>query len=397
MKGFLDIECSRVFKHRADISGDVFLINRHENSDRMVCTLSDGLGSGVKANVLANLTATMAQKYVLNDIDVERAAQIIMNTLPICTRRKISYSTFTILDIDSQRHSRIIEYDNPGIIFLKKGRAAHIEKRAINLGRDAQIDRTRTLQYSEVKLEVGDRLIVCSDGVTQSGMGSHRHPLGWRREELIHFIEAQLERNPEISSRSLASAITTRAHTLDGYSSKDDITCSVVYCRKPRNTLLVTGPPFDRTRNTHLIEQTRQFNGKKIVCGGTTATIIASGIGVTPQVIPSSGSAKVPPIAEMEGIDLVTEGMLTLNQTAALLSDPEHPAAPFSYPQDGAEMLLNHLLDSDKVHFLVGTKINEAHQNPDMPQDMGIRRTLVKRISEILNTTYLKETEIEYV
>ena len=397
MKGFLDIECSRVFKHQADISGDVFLINRRENSDRIVCTLSDGLGSGVKANVLANLTATMAQKYVLNDIDVERAAQIIMNTLPICTRRKISYSTFTILDIDSQRQSRIIEYDNPGIFFIKNGRVAQIEKREINLGRDAQIDRKRTLKYSEVKLEVGDRLIVCSDGVTQSGMGSHRHPLGWRREELVHFIEAQLERNPEISSRDLASVITARAHAMDGFSSKDDITCSVVYCRKPRNTLVVTGPPFDRGRNNYLIDQTRQYNGKKIICGGTTANIIAEGLGVTPRVIPSSRSAKVPPTAEMKGIDLVTEGMLTLNQTAALLSNPEDPAVPFSYPQDGAEMLLNHLLDSDKVHFLVGTKINEAHQNPDMPQDMGIRRTLVKRISDILNTTYLKETEIEYV
>lgn len=397
MKGFLDIECSRVFKRQTDISGDVFLTNRQETSDRIVCTLSDGLGSGVKANVLANLTATMAQKYVLNDIDVERAAQIIMNTLPVCSRRKISYSTFTILDIDAQRHSRIIEYDNPDIIFIKKGRAAHTEKRGVSLGQDTRIDRQRTLQYSEVKLEVGDRLIVCSDGVTQSGMGSHRHPLGWRWAELIHFIEAQLERNPIISSRNLAAAITAKAHALDGFASKDDITCSVVYCRRPRHTLVVTGPPFDSKKDDYLIERIRQFNGKKIICGGTTATIAAARLGVTPQVVPVSRSEKIPPVAEMQGIDLVTEGMLTLNHTAALLTDSEHPAVPFSCPKNGAEMLLNHLLESDKVTFLVGTRINEAHQNPDMPQDMGIRRSLVKRIADTLSSTYLKETSTEYI
>src|SRR6056297_1496176 len=263
MKGFLDIDCSRIFKHQADISGDVFLTNRQDIPDRLVCTLSDGLGSGVKANVLANLTATMAQKYVLNNIDLDRAARIIMDTLPVCSRRKISYSTFSILDIDAMHYGRIIEYDNPSYIFMKGSRLVEPEKRKISLGRDENAARQRILHYSEVKLEVGDRLIVCSDGVTQSGMGSRRHPLGWRRDELVHFIEAQLERNPTISSRNLASAITARAHAMDGFTSKDDITCSVVYCRRPRHTIIVSGPPFDRAKNWYLIEKISQFNGKK--------------------------------------------------------------------------------------------------------------------------------------
>ncbi len=394
MRGFLDIECSRVFKHQSDISGDVFLTSRRDSSDRTVCTLSDGLGSGVKANVLANLTATMAQKYVLNHIDVERAARIIMDTLPVCRQRKISYSTFSILDIDSQRKSRIIEYDNPSFIFLKGPKAEEPEKREINLGRDAHVDRQRNLRYSEVHLEVGDRIIVCTDGITQSGMGTKPYPLGWRREQLVKFIERIVEHTPNISSRELASAITSRAYALDGFHSKDDITCSVVYCRRPRHTLLVTGPPYDERKDDYLIERIRRFGGKKIICGGTTATIAATRLKVSPKVMSETRSAEIPPVAEMEGIDLVTEGMLTLNSTAALL---EKGAQIPTSPKNGAELLLSHLLESDKVSFIVGTRINDAHQNPDMPRDMGIRRTLVRKIADLLNSTYLKETDIEFI
>ena len=394
MKGFLDIDCSRIFKHQADISGDVFLTNRQDIPDRLVCTLSDGLGSGVKANVLANLTATMAQKYVLNNIDLERAARIIMDTLPVCSRRKISYSTFSILDIDAMHYGRIIEYDNPSYIFMKGSRLVDPEKREISLGRDENAARQRILHYSEVKLEVGDRLIVCTDGVTQSGMGSHRHPLGWRRDKLIDFVQNNIEKKPEISSRELGAAITRRAHSLDGFSSKDDITCSVLYCRRPRHTLVVSGPPFDMSKDDYLLNRIRQFGGKRIICGGTTASIAAKRLGTSPRVDISTRSNEIPPIAHMEGFDLVTEGMLTLNRTAALLQEQSHP---FSLPKNGAEMLLNQLLESDRVTFIVGTRINEAHQNPDMPQDMGIRRTLVRRIANLLKTNYLKEAEIEFI
>jgi hypothetical protein len=250
------------------------------------------------------------------------------------------------------------------------------------------------LRYAEIDLEIGDRIVVCTDGVTQSGMGTRRYPLGWRREQVIDFLARKIEAEPEISSRELAAAVSSRAHSLDGFSSKDDITCSVVYCRRPRHSLVVTGPPYDEKNDGYLVERIRRFTGKKIICGGTTANIAAGYLGTKVDVDLSTMGDGIPPVARMDTIDLVTEGMLTLNKTAAFLEKHhEH----FTSPKNGAEMLFNHLLDSDSVTFIVGSRINEAHQNPDMPRDMGIRRTLVRRIADVLRTYYLKETAVEFI
>jgi hypothetical protein len=277
---------------------------------------------------------------------------------------------------------------------LRGRRVLDPDIRHIQLGSDAHVQRQRSLRYAEIDLEVGDRIVVCTDGVTQSGMGTRRYPLGWRRKSLVDFLTQKIERAEDISARELATSVSMHAHSLDAYASKDDITCGVLYCRKPRHTLVVSGPPFDVNHDGYLVERIRQFKGKRIICGGTTATIASHHLGSKIEVDYRMRSRGIPPIARMEGFDLVTEGMLTLNRTASLL---EGPSGHISCPEDGAEMLFNHLLESDRVSFIVGTRINEAHQNPDMPQDMGIRRTLVRRIADLLRANYLKETEIEFI
>jgi serine phosphatase RsbU (regulator of sigma subunit) len=133
MKYFIEVDYAQHFKYKQKICGDVFLLSQTENKDRIVSTLSDGLGSGVKANVLANLTATMGQKFVLNNFDLNKSADIIMNTLPICKERKISYSTFSICDISKQGFIKIIEYDNPEFIYFKQNRLVDVQKKRVLL------------------------------------------------------------------------------------------------------------------------------------------------------------------------------------------------------------------------------------------------------------------------
>ncbi len=394
---FIDVDYAQIYKHGQKIGGDVFLLSRNPESNQIVCTLSDGLGSGVKANVLASLTAHMAHKLSFSPISLSHSAEIIMNTLPVCKERKISYSTFTIADIHYAEHMeninvRLVEYDNPLSLRFEGSRPIKWEREKNELQRKAAFKK-EVVQYSSFDMEIGERLIMFSDGVSQSGLG-RTLPLGWRTSGVEKFVSELVEKDPDISSRELSAAIVRHANTLDGLSSKDDITAVVVYIRRPRKTLIVTGPPFTKEADEVLGEKIRAFDGRKIVSGGTTALIVSRLFDKKITVDLSCWSPDIPPASKMEGIDLVTEGMLTLSKVANVL---EKKIPPASLPASPVKKFVEILLDSDQIHFIVGTKINEAHQDPNIPVEIGIRRTIVGRLRAALENIYLKETSQEYL
>ncbi|MDD3822972.1 MAG: SpoIIE family protein phosphatase [Sphaerochaetaceae bacterium] len=393
---FIDVDYSQTYKAGQRIGGDVFLQSKEEKGNRVVCTLSDGLGSGVKANVLANLTAHMAHKLSFGPMHLTNSAKIIMNTLPVCNERKISYSTFTIADVRSLEEKgiavQLVEYDNPPSMRFSRDLPVPFEVNSIDLKREGAF-KEETIRQSSFTMQEGDRLIMCTDGVMQSGMGK-TFPLGWRQSGVSSFISELIGRHPEISSRELAAAITRKAYALDGYAAKDDITCAVLYVRRPRRTLVVTGPPFTKERDDLLGRKIREFDGRKIVSGGTTAQIVSRLFGAKVSVDLSCWSRDVPPASKMEGMDLVTEGMLTLSKVATAL---EQKIPLHNMPNDAVRRFVSILLDSDQVSFIVGTKINEAHQDPSIPVEIGIRRTIISRIRQALEQHYLKETILEYI
>lgn len=394
---FIDVDYAQIYKHGQKIGGDVFLLSRNPENNQIVATLSDGLGSGVKANVLASLTAHMAHKLSFSPIDLNHSAKIIMDTLPVCKERKISYSTFTIADIRYKENNvdievNLVEYDNPASLRFSNSEPVTWQRNKTELQREGAFKK-EVVAASEFKLSIGDRLIMFSDGVTQSGLGKSL-PLGWRLDGVREFIRKEIESNPDISSRELSRAIVNKANSLDGLCSKDDITCVVVYIRRPRRTLIVTGPPFTKEADEILGEKIKAFDGKKIVSGGTTAQIVSRLFGKKLTLDMKCWSKDVPPASKMEGIDLVTEGMLTLSKVATIL---EKRINPSDLPNDPARRFVEILLDSDQVHFLVGTKINEAHQDPNIPVEIGIRRTIIGRLRKALEEIYLKETSQEYL
>ncbi len=393
---FIDVDYYQIYKHDQKIGGDVFLLSKNPGNHQIVATLSDGLGSGVKANVLASLTAHMAHKLSFGGMDLNNSAKIIMNTLPVCKERKISYSTFTIADIryPSMKDIQVslVEYDNPSALRFQGSEEISWEREDVDLKRQGAF-KQEIVKRSTFPMDYGDRLIMFSDGVTQSGMGKSL-PLGWRLAGVRSFAKEQIARDPDIASHDLAKAIVQHAFSLDGLSSKDDITCAVVYVRKPRRTLVVTGPPFSKESDALLGEKIRSFQGKKIVSGGTTALIVSRIFNAPIKVDMSHWSKDVPPMSKMEGIDLVTEGMLTLSKVATVL---EQRTPREQLPDDAVKRFVRILLDSDQVSFIVGTKINEAHQDPNIPAEIGIRRTMIARIRKDLEDIYLKETSLEYM
>ncbi len=385
---FIEVDHHRTAKNGQFVSGDIFLSRKVMGEDRVISVLSDGLGSGIKASVLATLTATMALKYTSSSIDIRSSAEIIMDTLPICSVRKISYSTFTIVDINSGGKTRIMEHGNPPYIFIRNGREVTVEKQVIELLKWSD----RRIQYSEIDMQLGDRIVFYSDGVSQAGMGNRGMPLGWDRGVAAH-VEQCLRVDREMSARSMARSIVNRAAQLDGGGAVDDITCGVIYLRHPRQLLVVTGPPFSRESDPELAKLIENFPGRRVVCGGTTAEIVARELdrSIESDIMPYCPG--IPPAARMEGVDLITEGTLTLGSVAATIEKGINTRGN----KDPISLLLEMLLDSDVVYFVVGTRINEAHQAPNIPVEMDLRRNIVRRIADQLETVHCKETRIKFI
>lgn len=388
---FLDIDSYQFNKYRQYVAGDVVLTHKIKEENRVITCLSDGLGSGIKASVLANLTATMALKYITNYADVSETAEVIMETLPVCKVRKISYSTFTIVDINGSGHARVIEHGNPNYILLRGGTdVVDVLRSTVQLKKWSD----REVNISEFDFHFGDRLIYFSDGVSQAGMGLPDYPLGWGRRDVVKHIQQWIGWEKGISSHSLARKIAMRARQIDSFEPQDDITCGVVYLRHPRLLLVVTGPPFSESRDQELATAVRTFNGRKVICGGTTAQIISRELDTEIEMDLNNLDPEVPPSSRMDGIELITEGTLTLSKVAEML---ESGRKPETMRANAASELVSILLDSDVIHFLVGTRVNEAHQDPNLPVELDIRRNIIKKIASLLEEKYLKETQKRFI
>lgn len=385
---FIEVDHFQRAKHGQMAFGDVFLSRKLREENRTVSVLSDGLGSGIKASVLATLTATMGVKYAARFVDVRKSAEIIMDTLPVCKVRKISYSTFTIVDVSGNGEARIIEHGNPPAVLLRGDVAVPLSSQTITLERWQD----RPIDYAECRLRIGDRIVCCSDGVTQSGMGTRTMPLGWGGKASTEHALALVRADPAISARRLAQALVERAVKNDGGRPKDDVSCAVIHFRHPRKLLVLTGPPFDRNRDAELAELAQSFPGRKAICGGTTASIVSRRLNRPVRVLLENLDADLPPCSTMEGVDLITEGTLTLGRVAGLLE-----SGVDVLPANAAGRLLELMLESDQIDFVVGTRINEAHQDPNIPVELELRGTLVKRIARLLEEKHLKETRLRRI
>ncbi len=382
---FLEVAHWQHGKHGQAVYGDVFMSRRIKAEDRVITILSDGLGSGVKANVLATLTATMAAKYIENYSDIKQTAEVILDTLPVCSVRKISYSTFTIVDVHASGDTRIIEHGNPPFVLLRGGRPVHIPKQQVKL----DFWQDREVFFSEFKTSIGDYILSISDGISQAAMGTPDWPLGWGIENVTQYTGAMVAEKTGISAAELARSLADHALQLDGSLSRDDMTAAVIYFRQPRRLLLITGPPFAREKDRELAELIRDFPGRKVICGGTTANIIARELRRKVVMSLNTADLDMPPVSRMQGVDLITEGTLTLGRVAEIL---EKGAVPDNPASNAAAILASELLDSDQIQFVVGTRINEAHQDPNTPIELEMRRNLVARIARSLEEKYLKET-----
>ncbi len=373
--------------------GDVFQSCIIREEGRTIMVLSDGIGHGIKASVLATLTATMALKYTKLHTKPEVAARIIMEALPKSSDGKESYATFTIIELDEEGRVRIVNYDNPQILVLRNG--VSMQPKEYKLTIKGEENTGKVLLCKEFMARKEDRIIFMSDGVTQSGLGEKRFPMGWGTNKIEEFTLNQVNRMPDISATKLARKIVNQAMMHDEFSVKDDTTCGVMYFREPRKFMLITGPPFYKIKDFDFVDRIQDFEGKKIICGGTTAEIIARELDLTVEIQHGNKNLNtLPPSAKMEGFEMVTEGILTLGKVEEILENYDSDTRlQDSTPEEVVKLLLQH----DYIDIIVGTRINWAHQDPDQPLELELRKFVVKRIVRLLIHKFFKKVKIEYV
>ena len=358
----IEVYCSQKNYGEERICGDVYLTKKVQEENRTIVVLSDGMGHGVKANVLATLTATMALNFTLEHKDPEKIAEIIMNTLPVCSERKMSYSTFTVVDIEPDGAVNILEYDNPKTLILRGNTAFHPQWNCIIM--QSERNKGKEIKACRFYPQKEDRIIICSDGISQAGMGTQQYPFGWTMEQAEEYALKLISSQPDLSARRLANKIVTMAHKTDGYFSRDDTSCLCIYFREPRKLLVCTGPPYEKEKDRELGELVSGFHGKRIICGATTADIISRELNIPITDSIHFDDPELPPISSMEGIDLVTEGILTLTKVTRILKE-YNPSYPLS--KGPADRIVSLFRESDDIQFIIGTRINIAHQDPSLP------------------------------
>ncbi len=384
MKLFYEWGTKQLRKHDEELCGDNVDIARH--TDYVTLALSDGLGSGVKANILSILTTRIVMHLMENKLSLSEVVETLSKTLPVCKDRKLAYSTFVIGQFFRDGRSRVVEFDSPSFILLRQRKYAPVpyEERQIE---------GKTIRESEFHLKEGDWIVFFSDGVVNAGIGG-LYPLGWGSAQIVRFLEEHS--HPEVSSQDLADKLGQAVWDLYCGKPGDDVSTAVIKVRHKLMATVLTGPPANSSADKAVVDGFIHRPGFLIVCGGTMAKIVARHIGdKSLEVDLSTMKSDVPPLAKVEGVDLTTEGILTLTKANDLLrSGADKETVKFH--TDGASALVRLCLDVDHTHFIVGLGVNPAHQNPDLPRQLGMKLAVVREIAEELRKRD-KEVTIETV
>ena len=363
-----------------------------EKENRHLAALSDGLGSGVKAHILATMTTSMAIKFLESNVPMLEAAEIIMDSLPVCEVRKIGYAPFSRFDFRLGGKARITEMGNPGYIHLRGTQEVMPLKDEMVVSSHWP---DREVRECEADFRPGDRIIMCSDGVTQAALGQRRDmKFGWRRSGVLEFARRRIEAEREISAKDLSAAIAREALNLVPGGCKDDISCVVVYLRHPRVMRILTGPPYYREHDADYARKGLLGEEHVVVCGGTTANIIERELGakVSLTLADMRAAGGLPPVGHIAGVGIATEGILTLSRVLSALEEGRSPL----FEPAAVRAILERMMSHDRIEFIIGTKVNESHQDPGIPQDLELRRTVVRRIAQTLEQKYRKNVIIQF-
>lgn len=349
-----------------------------QDSGSTVIVLADGLGSGVKASILSTLTSKIISTMIAQGLPLEECVATIAATLPVCSVRGVAYSTFTIIHILDTDTAELIQYDNPQIIIIRDFEVWDYPKTEMSIG-------GKTIYKSFIKLQEDDIFVAMSDGCPHAGIGAAFN-FGWKREDISDFMQALAPVG--YTAKTLSTILVDECNKLYGGRPGDDATACVVKVRKRVPMNMLFGPPSNRDDCDRMMSLFFSKEGKHIVCGGTTSSIAAKYLNKPVKASLSFERSDVPPIAQIEGVDLVTEGVITVNKVLEYARDyleDNKSYEQWSFKRDGASLIAQLLFEeATDINFFVGRAMNPAHQNPDLPINFSIKMNLVQDLSSCL-------------
>lgn len=362
-----EVGVAQLHKYGEELCGDVVEVLRADDST--VVVLSDGLGSGVKANILANLTAKIASQMIMKDIPIEDIVNTLIDTLPTCRVRQIAYSTFSIIRLYTDGFVYLVDFDGCPMVRIHDDAIEAVETNAVMAGE-------RKINEASFRMSAGETLVVVSDGVTQAGLGEML-PFGLGVDGLIDTLHRFVDLNESV--QAIASQVVNICRSYYQGEPGDDTTCVVLRLKEESRLVLMTGPPVRPSDDRRMVERFLAEEGRKLICGGTTAQIFARETGREVHSDFEYVSSRIPPISRIAGVDLVTEGIITLSAARERLEAHDLPRGE----EDGATLVVRELLDADHVTILAG-----GAKNPAMKEGLAVaidlRETVVEKLVDVL-------------
>ncbi|MBT9133914.1 MAG: hypothetical protein DDT37_01550 [Firmicutes bacterium] len=371
-----------------ELCGDNVQIAR--TPEGLIAVVADGLGSGVQASILSTLTAKIAVSMLAHGADTEEVISTIALTLPVCRRRGLAYSTINVLRLSPQGDCYLAEFDCPETMVFRRGKLQDIERVERMIG-------GKRVKESFFSLVPGDMVFLISDGVIHAGVGASLN-MGWQWANVAAFVSKSTQQDSSL--RAIVSALYHTCRHLYVGKPGDDTTILGIRAREPEPVYVLTGPPKDRSRDTEIVRRFVAGSGRKVICGGSTAQLVARERGLRLDTELDTMDDAIPPIANMKEIDLVTEGLLTLSAALTIIrtfaaSQDDLEDSALLKRSDGASRLANLLLmQATHIHFMVGTAVNTAHLDYTSSQ-VSARRQLISDLTHYLQLVG-KEVTVEY-
>ncbi|MFI3263228.1 MAG: SpoIIE family protein phosphatase [Rikenellaceae bacterium] len=373
------------------ICGDTFLFRHTNGGTRSIAVLSDGMGHGVKANILSTLTASMIINFDYQNDDISKIAKMVIDTLPVCSVRQLSYSTFSIVDINHTTGiATIIEYDNPQRLVYREGKELILDSDT-QIVVNEETKRAQAIIKTQFKFKDSDRIVFMSDGVTQSGLGTNDFPFGWNRSNVDSYIQQILGEKTDISSEELAQRVLDKAVDYDKGYTNDDISCGVITIRKVKRLLLSSCLPITDDYNSELISMLDNHEGQKVICGYHLAKNVSEIKGIDIKKDAVSLDPDIQPAWHMKGVDMITESLVTLNKVYDMLQNYEF----YKNVKGPAAEICKMLLGNDSILMVIG--LRRGNGGMYMVDEFELRRKVMRYIARILEKRYKKEVLLHFI
>lgn len=372
----VDISYKSLNKYQEELCGDKVECIKREDSDILI--LADGMGSGVKANILSTLTSKILGTMMKNGAAIEDCVETIVKTLPVCQVRQVAYSTFSILQIFHSGEVYLVEFDNPKCIFIRNNILQDIEY-------NERIIEGRKIKEARFAACANDCFIIMSDGAIYAGVGKILN-FGWSWDSIAEYT---VKASFTVHSASRMAALLSKAcDDLYMQHPGDDTTIAVAKVITEKSVYLFTGPPSNKEQDTEVIREFMKGQAKRIISGGTSANIASRVLHRQIKTSLNYTDLELPPIAHIDGIDLVTEGVLTLSRALKLIKEyadgniDENFFVELDKDNGGSKIAKLIIEGCTRLKLFVGKALNEAHQNPGLPFDLSIRMNLVEQIKD---------------